>query len=493
MVKREEPSEGVVVEGFRHEVRLRTFHPMVTRLNQTTPHTIKIEYVDEPVTSFGGLALAERLGQRLRLWSTLGGLLPSSDGYAWVDVVKGMVLGLLSGSQGTYATQGLREDAALLSLLSLAGAPEEATVWRRLAGLGRFQSDGLLPRAQLAVARRTLGAMRRGALLLEGFVPVFGDGSLLEGSARREGTKTLRDKGRGLLWTTVFVGPVLAAQRLAGEGEGEQSCLRAMMGAVKRSVLKPLGLAGQALVLTDSLHGDEPTLRQWEAERLHYLSGANKLERTASTLAALPDALWQDTGPRGRLKWSQSAVCSCWLQCEGWAKKRLLVGRRWMRQGEMIWNYAGVLTDLRERDVRGMLDRGLSFEQAIWRLYDAKAGMETYYKDGLSDLGLHHPPCQEHARNSGFFAVAALAWLLATAVDVLGGQSPQRGSETRLDGGQRKRPQPRRMRLWRLRRELFALPGRVRRHAHEMVVQLLGLSARSQEFFGQHWGHICRA
>jgi len=283
-----------------------------------------------------------------------------------------------------------------------------------------------------------------------------------------------------------------AAQRLAGTGEGEQSCLRAMMGEVKRGVLKPLGLAGQALVLTDSLHGDDPTLRQWEEERLHYITGANKLERTETTLSALPEAMWQDTGARTKLKWSASAVCSCWLQCEGWEKKRLLVGRRWMRAGEMIWNYAGVLTDLRERDVRGMRDRGLSFEQAIWRLYDAKAGMETYYKDGLSDLGLHHPPCQEHARNSGFFAVAALAWLLGTAVDVLGGQSPQRNSGRRLDGGRRKRPTPRRMRLWRLRRELFALPGRVKRHAREMIVQLLGLSSQTQQIFGHYWGLICR-
>jgi len=344
----------------------------------------------------------------------------------------------------------------------------------------------------LLLARRTLGAMRRADLLLEGFVPVFGDGTLQEGSVRREGTKTLRDKGSGLLWTTVFVGPALAAQRLADAGEGEQSCLRSMVGDVKRAVLKPLGLAGQALLLTDSLHGDDPTLRLWEQERLHYITGANKLARTASTLAAQPEEVWQDTGVRTNLKWSKSGVCLCWLQCEGWAHKRLLVGRRWMREGEMIWNYAGALTDLRERDVRGMMDRGLSFAQAIWRLYDAKAGMETYYKDGLSDLGLHHPPCQEHVRNSGFFAVAALAWLLGTAVDLLGGQSPQRASVTRLDGRKRKRRTPRRMRLWRLRRELFALPGRISRHAHEMTVQLLGVSSQTQQMFARYWGQICR-
>jgi hypothetical protein len=59
---------------------------------------------------------------------------------------------------------------------------------------------------------------------------------------------------------------------------------------------------------------------------------------------------------------------------------------------DAVSNYAGVLTDLREKDVRPLLERGRSFARVIWRLYDAKAGLETQFKDGLSDLGLHHPP-----------------------------------------------------------------------------------------------------
>jgi hypothetical protein len=48
---------------------------MVTTLQQKTTHTIKIDFADEPVTSFGGLTLVERMAQRLGLWSTLGGAL----------------------------------------------------------------------------------------------------------------------------------------------------------------------------------------------------------------------------------------------------------------------------------------------------------------------------------------------------------------------------------------------------------------------------------
>jgi hypothetical protein len=468
-------------------------HPMVTTLQPKTPHTIKIEFSDEPVTSFGGLVLAERTATRLGLWRTLAGILPARQGdYDWLTVVKAMIMGLLSGAQGTWATQALRHDEALLSLLSLAGAPEEVTTWRMLKPLGEFGEKNSLDRVQAIAARRALEKMSRPDLLLEGFVPVFADGTLLEGSAAREGTKTIKEKGRGLIWSTVFIGPILCAQRLAGKGEGERSCVRTMLSEADRSILKPLKLHGQALVLADSLHGDEPTLKQLEAARLHYVVGANKLTTTERTLMEQPEMVWENTGARSRLGWSDSGVCVCWLQCKEWENKRLLVGRRFMRQGEMIWNYAGALTDLRERDVRPLMERGLSFARAIWRFYDAKAGMETLFKDGLIDLGLHHPPCREHVRNKGFYAIGALAWTLGVAMDVLGGVGGERGSLKRKDGGERKRPTSKRLRLWRLRRELWTLPGRVARHARELKVQLLGLAEGTRQLFERYWANLSR-
>jgi hypothetical protein len=470
---------------------------MVTQLQQNRPHRIKLEFSDEPVASFGGLVVPDRMAERLRLWSTLGGMLPKRGGYPWLTVVKAMAMGLLSGAQGTYATEPLRHEAALLKLLSLSGAPEEATVCRLLEGLGGHQRNvDHLPAAQAIAARRALEKMARPDLMLEGlFVPVFADGTLLEGSRRREGTKYLRDKGAGLMWSTVFVGPALAAQRLAGEGEGEQSCVRAMLPEVARRVLKPLGLARRALVLADSLHGDGPTLDLLEGPsvHLHYLIGANKLKATDATLADQPEVAWRDTGAQPWRGWSASGVCQCWLQCPDWPKKRLLVGRRFKGEGEMLWNHAGVLTDLTERDVAPLMQgRQRSFAETIWRLYDAKGGMETLLADGLSDLGLHHPPSRKLISNEGFYAVASLAWLLATAVDRIGGRGEDRGGALRQDGQPLKRPKPQRMRLWRLRRELFALPARVRSHARTMTVQLLGLDQARRDWVERYWGCVAR-
>jgi hypothetical protein len=489
--KKEAPSVSLWYLCFRQKTNAQERPPMVTTLQPKTPHTIKIEFSDEPVTSFGGLALAEKTAARLGLWRTLEGILPQRQGnFSWLSGIKSMVMGLLSGAQGTYATQALRNDEALLGLLSLSAAPEEVTAWRMLKPLGEMAPKESLERVHTILARRVLEKVSRPDLLLEGFVPLFADGSLLEGSARREGTKYIREKGRGLMWSAVFVGPVLCAQRLAGEGQGEQTCVRAMLDEVDHAILKPLKLHEKTLVLGDSLHGDEPTLKQLETARLHYLIGANKLAKTEQTLADLPEVAWEDTGARSKLGWRASGACVCWLQCEGWPAKRLLVGRRFIYEGEMIWRYAGALSDLREKDVRPMLARGLSFARAMWRLYDAKAGMETQFKDGLSDLGLHHPPCRKHVRNKGFYAVGALAWLLGVAVDVLGGAGEERGNTRRKDGGERARPTPRRLRLWRLRRELFTLPGRVSRHARELKVCLLGVGEATRQLFERYWGNL---
>jgi len=466
---------------------------MVTQSQHKTPHSIKIKFSDEKTTAFAGLALTERLAARLRLWTTLKSRLPERAGFDWLTIVKSMANGLLTGARGTFATQDLREDGALLSLLGLEGAPEEATVWRALEGLGDMQRSGLLPEVQRHWARNILAKAPRKSLLRYGFFPIFPDGSLLEGSGRREGTKYIKDKGAGLMWSTVFAGPLVAAQRLAEEGEGEETCVREMLSDVVQGVLRPLKLRRKALVLADALHGDGPTLSEIERLKLHYVVGAGKLAASTATLQDQSEAAWLDTGPDASRGWSESGLCVCWLQCSDWDRKRILVGRRWKKDGEFIWNYSGVMTDLEKADVAHIMSaRGLNYAEAIWYLYDLKMGMETYYQDLLSDLNLHHPPCREIVRNAGFYAVATLAHTLATGVDLVGGHSCERGSTARKDGASRRRPRPRRMRLWRLRRRFFALPGRIAYHKRVLTINLLGLSESLRQEFDRLFLNVCR-
>jgi len=461
-------------------------------MKQHRVKSVKVEFADENVTAFGGYVLAERLAQRLGLWTALGRALPDRRGrFDWLDVIRSAVVGLLTGSRGTYATEQVREEKALLAMLGVDGAPEEATFWRCLKGLGEGPVASVLSKTHRTWVRDLLGRARRRDLLVGGFFPVFGDGTLLEGSRRREGTKSMKDKGEGLLWATWFCGPLVAAQSLAAAGEGEQALLESMLDDVVADVLEPLRLKELVLLLLDSLHGDGPTFDRAEARGLHYIIGVNKLAETHRVLSEHPDALWVDTGARPERGWDESAVCVCWLQCEGWKRKRLLVGRRWKRAGELLYHYAGVATDLREDDVAHLIKPTRSFAAVIWWLYDRKAGGEDHYKDLLNDLGLHHPPCRELVRNRGFYAVATFAHTLARGVDLIGGTSGERGSMRRHDGRRRKRAKPRRMRLWRLVRRFFALAGRVACHGRQACVTLLGVSPTVREEFNQRWQRIC--
>jgi hypothetical protein len=463
-------------------------------MKQQAIQGFKVEFSDEPATAWGGMVLAERLAARLGFWKTLGKLMPvaTKSHYGAVDAVKAVVAGLLTGGQGTVAAEGVRHDAALLGMLGLRGAPEEATVWRRCATWGKDETREALTKTQIEWVKRTLASMKRTDLLQRGFLPIFGDGSLLEGSRRREGTKYIPEKGSGLMWTTLFVGPMLAAQRLAEADRGENADLRAMLPDVLSGVVEPLKLKAKALLLMDSLHGDGPTLSEVEKLGLKYIVGANKMTLTSKTLHDQPEVAWHSTGARPEMKWSESAVCACWIRCEGWEANRLLVGRRWKREGEFVHEFSGVMTNLKESDVAHLNAEAKAFARIVWELYDAKGAMEVHYKELLEDLGLHHPPCQKLTVNRGFYAVASLAGVMGRAVDLLGGKSDERGSVQRKDGGERKRPRPRSTRLWRLRRELLALPARVAVHARRATVTILGLDAAVRERFENYWSGVCR-
>ena len=206
----------------------------------------------------------------------------------------------------------------------------------------------------------------------------------------------------------------------------------------------------------------------------------------------MAEVQWQPLGARPELDWAASAVCTAWIQCADWGGKRLLVGRRWRREGEFLTQYRAVMTNLTQADVAHLTKGGRSFAEAVWRLYDRKGAMEIGYKELLDDLGLHHPPCRELARNRGFYAVATLAHTLGRAVDLIGGKSPERGRKRRRDGRNRKRPRPRSMRLWRVRRTLLAVAARITTHARRVTVRLLGVGPRKELLFKHYWSAVCR-
>lgn len=451
---------------------------MVNQLQTLTPRVVKGQAPrpdDVRVMSKAGLALVQTLVRRVRLPKDIERCLPARkdprQGFTVPAALIALLHGLLAGGRGYQATESMRGDTPLLKLLGLKKAPAAETIEEVLKYLAdceqqtaaRFMSDLTATNTHRLIQRTPFRAMT----LPDGhndFVGVFGDGSLAEVGGKAFDAIKVIDKERGQMVGGVFVGPYATGLRMAEEGEGEASVVRALIKETVAKVLRPGKLLKRTLFLLDSLYGNEPTLNELESYRgACYVVGAGALKEAQAVMAALPEACWRSTGANPKRGWTESAVSVAWVQCENWETKRTLICRRWRPEGEIFWHYAAVMTNLETNDpriVKRMTARGgTGYEETIWALYDRKQGMENQWKELLSDLGLHHPPCARAAVNSIFYGVAALAYNLSVGVRVLG-----------LTGDDR------RMRLWRLRRDVFDMAGRVMLHGRQVIVRFLDAS-----------------
>ena len=442
---------------------------------------VDIEFGDDAeLTSWGGLGLAERLACRIRLWRECRRRLPSGPkiegGYHTTTVVAAILYGLLSGAHGTFAAQSLREDEVLKKLLGLRdGVPEEATVGRALKQMHATDGAAALGEVLRIEARRLIEKTALGEMTHEGFVPVFIDGTWLEvgRETRFEGVKYFKDSAK-LMGSSLWIGPYLAGWSFAAPGEDERRASMRLLAPAWREVIQGAGLADRALFVVDSLYGDEGCLSQLEACRgAHYVAGANKLAGVEAAAMEQPETQWVDTGMRpGRFKgWEASGLCVHRYQGMNWPTRRTVVTRRYRRGGEMFWRYRSVLTNLEPDDPRIerlMSRERIGFAAAVWRLYDRKQSMENQFKDLLRDLGLHHPPSARLGANEVFYLIGALALNPAVGLRRIG---LRRGESS--------------MALWRLRREVLAMPARAVRHARRVKAVLYSTSNRLKNTIGQ--------
>jgi len=444
---------------------------MVNQLQVIAPWVVKVEPPrpsDPRATSKAGLALVQTLARRVGLAGDIERHLPArkdpTQGFTVPATLLSLVHGLLSGGRGFSATEPLRGDTPLLALLGLERAPAAETV----EGVIKYLADDCDKRGAVGMgsllrrnARRLIERSPRGELLAhDDFVLAWGDGSLAEVVGQCFDAIKVIDGERGQMVAGMFVGPYATGLTVAGEGEGEQTAVRGLIQSTVEEVLGPSKLIGKTLFVLDSLYGDGPTLDQLESYRgAHYIVGARKLAAAHAAMAELSEHSWRDTGENRQRGWEASGVTTAWMQCQEWAAQRAIVCRRWRNRGEMIWNYTAVLTNLTQNDSRianRMRRHDTRFEETIWGLYDRKQALENQWKEMLSDLGLHHPPCARATVNAIFYGAAALAYNLAVGVRLIALEGPER-----------------RMRLWRLRRDLFDVAGRAARHGRVVVVRLL--------------------
>jgi len=443
---------------------------MVNQLHIIKDRVVKAEKADAKlprVTAKEGLAAAQALARRQGLWNIVKTCFPArkdaTQGFQTEACVSSLVFGLLSGGKGFSATEPMRGDDPLLRTLGQDAAPSAETI-EEVVKYVALEKDGCTF-ANAALRRQaawTLGRMSQKELrACGGFVPFWADGSVLEVEGKCfDAIKFIKGK-RGQVCAGAFCGPVMTGMDFAAEGEGELTVSRRLIEAAVQGILRPLRLMEQVLILLDSLYGNGPTLDQLESyrENLAYIVGLMGLAEAERVMLDLPEIVWRDTGAQPSYKWDASGVAQAWVHCKDWPEKRPMVCRRWRKEGEMIWNYAAVTTCLTANDprvARYMKEHRLGFEETIWDLYSHKQAMENQWKELLSDMGLHHPPCAKAKVNAVFYAIAGLAYNLAVGLKKLA-----------LEGASRC------MRLWRLRREVFDLAACAAHHGRQVVVRFL--------------------
>jgi len=221
-----------------------------------------------------------------------------------------------------------------------------------------------------------------------------------------EGAKINYEGQLALSWQTFWFGPFLVGGELGSPGE-VSSALPAML-----QTLRPLWRDRPCDFLADSGSSSaEPLQAIEQAGFTHWSVSYNQWttgpERTA---AALPRSAWS---PATQRRWRDGVEVT-----EQYAGIRhtvagsdftfLLAVARWKKDDEMFWRYAFVAHDPRRTDAGAVMAR-----------HRLKGAKEQLFKEVLRGLDLHPRPCASLVANRMFYAIAALAYNLMKAVQLL--------------------------------------------------------------------------
>jgi hypothetical protein len=450
-------------------------------------NSIEVIIKDQGATSFGGLVLAEVIGKRLSIWSQLEKELPSKlRGYARTEVIKGAILGFLSDSRGVQLLEDVRQDKRLLKFCGIDDLPSVSNFREELEKLGGDKILAILNHILRISAKKILQKVPVELLHIDhGFIPVFGDGTLLECKDNKEGVKKIPDKGDGLMWSNWYIGSVLVGQHLCAKGEGEYTAIKDMVPDITDEIIKPMGRTKEALVLMDSLHAANDSFTQLEELKLNYIVGANKLVAVERKMQEIPDSSWQKVPPElRRADCVREEVAISKVQCKSWKNERFIVCKRYWKDGYIFPKYTALFTNIRPERL-GLRSRfDIKYLLKIWSFYALKMGTENYFKDALIDLSGHQPPCQDLLRNRGYYALLALAHNIGRAIDLIG------GSKKRCASKQKKKKFNFRLRISTLRRKIFALPALITVHARKATVTIIGGGKKNLALFEEYWNVI---
>jgi hypothetical protein len=221
-----------------------------------------------------------------------------------------------------------------------------------------------------------------------------------------EGAKINYNGDLALSWQTLWLGPFLLAGQLGSPGDVSDtlpSMLKAHQGRWKDRECDFLADSGSsAASYLQAI--DQAGFTHWSVS---YNKWTTVPERTAG---ALPENAWQAASKARWRNGSEVVEQHAGIRHtpEGSDFTFALATARWKKDDDMFWRYAFVAHDAKRHDAQSIMAR-----------HRLKGAKEQLFKEVLRGLDLHHPPCQSLVANQMFYAIAALAYNLIKATQIL--------------------------------------------------------------------------
>ena len=374
---------------------------------------IQFEFVaSRKQSTLGGLPAIEALAQQFGLWEklrTLPGLDPrvrTTHGYSPELIVAQLLYSFCSGGASLADAERLNEEPLCRQLARVEAFADQTQLGEWL----RKQSDRSIAAFWKLIADFVEWVIARADAARWtycGRAEVFFDDTQIEVTGPSfQGAKINYNGQLALSWQTLWFGPFLLDGEL-GSPADVSGALPAMLDR-NQSFWKERPsdfLADSGSSSAEYLQAiDQAGFTHWSVS---YNKWTSVPERAAQ---ALPESAWS---AQSKIRWRNGVEVS--EQYTGLrhtpAESQFtfpLATARWKKEGEMFWRYAFVAHDSKRTDPAAIMAR-----------HRLKGAKEQLFKEVLRGLDLHHPPCQKLNANRMFYAIAALAYNLIKAVQLL--------------------------------------------------------------------------
>lgn len=437
---------------------------------------MRIGPVDPAVTGAAGLALVTELVDRLGVVGALddgiGPIKRRDRGLSGGDLLVGMAVSQLEGESSLAGLDRSRVDAAGAWLAPVPFAPSR-TAARLAERFGPAQLAGIERGLAVVAGRmmRWLPAQRR-AELVTGRPTLDCDSSDVEVFGRRKRgvayTHDGKKAGRPLLVSWARTGLTLAAELLAGNQDPRPHVVALLHRAL---AVLPAAVCAPPLVRADSGFYSTAFMRAVAAAGGDFAISAPRSAALWRAYAAIPEDAWAEArdmrgaqvaacgyAPAGAPPGTYTIVRRVRVEAgEVSADPRsrrgrtLVPGQRQLLLDGMTdhsWAVSFIVTNIPADEPDGIV--------AVEHWFRGRADIETRIKEHKIGAGLRHLPSADPAINRVWMWAAVLAGWLSALLQAISGYDQHAG----------------RAHAARFRHDLLLVPGRLVRHAGQLLLRL---------------------